>query len=106
MSPTPARGMATRWCRCTSEIGLSYTTFQYSRLRISAPRLRKRAEVEVVVDVTNTGTRDGDEVVQVYVRFSGSKVARPLKELAGFKRVSIPRGATRTVWVPLQGDRK
>jgi beta-glucosidase len=84
--------------------GLSYTTFQYSRLRISAPRLRKRAEVEVVVDVTNTGTRDGDEVVQVYVRFSGSKVARPLKELAGFKRVSIPRGATRTVWVPLKGS--
>jgi beta-glucosidase len=84
--------------------GLSYTTFQYSRLRISAPRLRKRAEVEVVVDVTNTGTRDGDEVVQVYVRFAGSKVARPLKELAGFKRVSIPRGATRTVWVPLKGS--
>ena len=52
----------------------------------------------------SAGTRDGDEVVQVYVRFSGSKVARPLKELAGFKRVSIPRGATRTVWVPLKGS--
>ena len=84
--------------------GLSYTTFQYSRLRISAPSLRKRGEVEVAVDITNTGTRDGDEVMQVYVGFSGSKVARPLKQLTGFKRVSIPSGRTRTVWVPLKGS--
>jgi beta-glucosidase len=84
--------------------GLSYTTFQYSRLRISAPSLPKRGEVEVAVDITNTGTRDGDEVMQVYVGFSGSKVARPLKQLTGFKRVSIPSGRTRTVWVPLKGS--
>ena len=84
--------------------GLSYTTFQYSRLRMSAPRLGKRGEVLVVVDVTNAGTRDGDEVVQVYVRFSGSKVERPLKELAGFQRVSIPHGRTQTVWIPLKAS--
>src|ERR1035441_10356457 len=84
--------------------GLSYTTFQYSRLRISAPSLPKRGEVEVAVDITNTGTRDGDEAMQVYVGFSGSKVARPLKQLTGFNRVSIPSGRTRTVWVPLKGS--
>ena len=84
--------------------GLSYTTLQYSRLRISAPRLAKRGEVLVVVDVTNAGTRDGEEVVQVYVRFSGSKVERPLKELAGFQRVKIPHGRTQTVWIPLKAS--
>jgi beta-glucosidase len=84
--------------------GLSYTTFQYSRLRMSAPILKKRGEVLVVVDVTNTGTRDGDEVVQVYVRFPGSKVERPLKELAAFQRVKIPHGRTQTVQVFVGGS--
>src|ERR1039457_1371025 len=88
MSQTPARGVAARW----------------RRRRLSAPILKNRGEALVVVDVTNTGTRDGDEVVQVYVRFSGSKVERPLKELAGFQRVKIPHGRTQTVWIPLKGS--
>ncbi len=84
--------------------GLSYTTFRYSNLRVSAPVLKPGGEVSVSVDVTNTGARDGDEVVQLYVRFSRSKVERPLKELRGFDRVSIPHGQTRTVRVPLKAS--
>ena len=56
------------------------------------------------MDVANSGLRDGDEVVQVYVRFPGSKVERPLKQLSGFERVSIPRGQSRTVKVPLKAS--
>lgn len=72
--------------------GLSYTTFEYSNLRVSPGKLS--------VDVRNTGRRDGDEVVQFYASYSGSKVERPAKQLVGFDRVSIPRGATKTVTVP------
>jgi beta-glucosidase len=75
--------------------GLSYTTFQYSKLRVG---------LDVSVDVTNTGMRDGDEVVQLYARFPKSKVERPLKQLIGFERVSIPRGQTRTVHIPLKAS--
>jgi beta-glucosidase len=48
--------------------------------------------------------RDGEEVVQLYVRFPNSKVERPLKQLSGFERVSIPRGQTRTVSIPLKAS--
>ena len=53
------------------------------------------------MDVTNTGKRDGDEVVQLYVKHLGSKVARPRKELRGFRRVTLQPGETKTVELPL-----
>ena len=56
------------------------------------------------MDVTNTGTRDGDEVVQLYVKHLGSKVARPPKELRGFERVHLARGQTKTVQIPLKAE--
>jgi len=84
--------------------GLSYTTFRYSKLRVSAPSLKQGGEVTVSVDVANSGLRDGEEVVQLYVRFPNSKVERPLKQLSGFERVSIPRGQTRTVSIPLKAS--
>ena len=84
--------------------GLSYTTFRYSNLRASAGTLKPGGEVTLSVDVANTGSRDGDEVVQFYVRHLGSKVERPAKELRGFQRVAIPRGQTRSVSVPLKAD--
>ena len=65
--------------------GLSYTTFAYANLRTSAPRLSPGAPLTVSVDVTNTGARAGDEVVQLYVRYPESKVERPLKQLRGFR---------------------
>ena len=67
--------------------GLSYTTFKYANLRTSSPQVAKDGAVKVSVDVTNTGSRAGDAVVQLYVKHLGSKVARPGEELKGFKRV-------------------
>jgi len=81
--------------------GLSYTTFGYDRLRVSADTLRGDGTVTVSVDVTNTGTRAGDEVVQLYVRYPGSAVERPRKDLRGFRRVTLRPGETRTVEFPL-----
>jgi beta-glucosidase len=84
--------------------GLSYTTFQYSKLRLTSASLPRDGRITVSLDVTNTGARDGDEVVQLYVRHLGSKVDRPLKELRGFQRVHLARGETRTVTIPLEAQ--
>jgi beta-glucosidase len=81
--------------------GLSYTTFAYKNLRASAPSVSASGSVTVSVDVTNTGARAGDEVVQLYAQHMGSRVARPIKELRGFKRVTLEPGQTRTVRLPL-----
>ncbi len=84
--------------------GLSYTTFKYSNLRTSSPRLVKNGTVTVSVDVTNTGSRTGDAVVQMYVKHLGSKVVRPREELEGFKRVTIQPNETKTVEIPLKAS--
>jgi beta-glucosidase len=85
--------------------GLSYTTFAYSNLRTSAPSLSANAAIDVRIDVSNTGRRAGDEVVQLYVKHIGSAIERPLKELRGFQRVHIPAGETRTVTINLPASR-
>jgi beta-glucosidase len=84
--------------------GLSYTTFQYAKLQTSAARVRANGEIVVSVNVTNTGKRKGDEVVQLYVKHLNSKVDRPLKELKGFQRVTLAPGETRTVRLPLKAQ--
>jgi len=81
--------------------GLSYTTFQYSNLKTSADKVDKNGEVTVSVDLKNTGSRAGDEVVQLYVKHLKSKVERPLEELKGFKRISLNPGETQTVNIKL-----
>ena len=83
--------------------GLSYTTFAFANLAVSRPSLALADTVTVSVDVTNTGKRDGDEVVQVYGRFVGSPVERPAKKLVGFSRVTVPAGQTRRVDIPVRG---
>jgi beta-glucosidase len=85
--------------------GLSYTTFRLSNLRTSAPRLAKDGSLTVSVDVTNTGARAGDEVVQLYVKHPGSKVERPRQQLVGFQRVNVKPGETRTVEIPVAAAR-
>ena len=82
--------------------GLSYSTFGYSRLTASAPRLASGGEITVSVDVKNTGAWAGDEIVQLYVRHEGSKVERPRKELRGFERVTLQAGETKTVRMKLR----
>jgi len=81
--------------------GLSYTTFAYSHLRTSTKSLAKDGSVIVKLDVKNTGSRAGDEVVQLYVSHPKSAVARPHKELKGFLRVSLAPQETKTVEIPL-----
>jgi beta-glucosidase len=84
--------------------GLSYTTFAYKNLRTSAPTLRADGTVIVSVDVTNTGKRTGDEVVQLYVQHLGSAVERPRKDLRGYGRITLGPGQTRTVSLPLRAS--
>jgi len=81
--------------------GLSYTTFGYKNLRTGAGTLPGDGTITVRVDVTNTGRRAGDEVVQLYARHLGSAVERPNKDLRGYRRVALEPGETRTVEIPL-----
>ncbi|WP_074493344.1 glycoside hydrolase family 3 C-terminal domain-containing protein [Mucilaginibacter polytrichastri] len=76
--------------------GLSYTTFKYGNLQAAA-KLNANDSLSVSIDVTNTGTRTGDEVVQLYVKHLKSKVERPIKELKAFKRISLEAGEKKTV---------
>lgn len=81
--------------------GLSYTTFTYANLRSSTDALGADGTIDVSVDVTNSGTRAGDEVAQLYVRYPASKVERPQKQLRGFARVGIEPGKMKTVTMKL-----
>jgi beta-glucosidase len=81
--------------------GLSYTTFTYSHLRLTADTLHANGTLGVKVEIRNTGKRDGDEVVQLYVAHLNSKVERPLEELKGFERIHLATGEAKTVTLPL-----
>jgi beta-glucosidase len=81
--------------------GLSYTTFAFAKLRTDKPALLMDGQVVVSVDVTNTGKAAGDAVPQLYVQYTGSKVERPSLQLAGFSRVRLAPGETKTVRIPL-----
>ncbi len=85
--------------------GLSYTTFAFSNLRTSSRQVAKDGAVTVSVDVTNTGARTGDEVVQLYVKHLGSKIERPRQQLAGFERVTVAPNQTKTVEIGLPASR-
>jgi beta-glucosidase len=74
--------------------GLSYTTFEYSGPKISAPTVKADDTVEVSIQVRNSGTRAGAEVVQLYLRDVESSLPRPEKELKGFRRVVLQPGQT------------
>ncbi|MCR4439520.1 MAG: glycoside hydrolase family 3 N-terminal domain-containing protein [bacterium] len=77
--------------------GLSYTTFAYSNLRISPERIEATGAATVSVDVQNVGSRAGDEVVQLYIHDVVGSVARPVKELKGFRRITLKPGENTTV---------
>ena len=85
--------------------GLSYTTFKYDGVRIAKPRIPANEEVEVSVQVTNTGKRAGDEVVQMYIRDDVSSVTRPVKELKGFQRVTLAAGESKRVTFRITPDK-
>ncbi|MFW6290808.1 MAG: glycoside hydrolase family 3 N-terminal domain-containing protein [Spirochaetota bacterium] len=83
--------------------GMSYTTFEYSNLVVDTPTL-DRSDLRVRVTVANTGEREGTEVVQLYVRDLVSSVTRPVKELRGFERVTIPSGSSAEVALTVAFD--
>lgn len=76
--------------------GLSYTTFAYSNLRLSSGSMTDDTTVTVSVDVTNTGSMAGKEVVQLYVADKNGTAGRPIKELKGFRKFSLQPGETKT----------
>ena len=82
--------------------GLSYTSFKLDHLRAGAKSMAKDGAVTVSVDVKNTGSSPGDEVVQLYVAHPESKVERPREELKGFARVHVGAGETKSVEIPLR----
>jgi beta-glucosidase len=84
--------------------GLSYTTFNYSGLNVSSGNLKTDGEITVSIDVKNTGNCTGDEVVQLYVKHLNSAVDRPIKELRGFKRITLLPNETKTVQIPLKAE--
>jgi beta-glucosidase len=84
--------------------GLSYTTFNYSRLKTSSRSLAKNGVITVSVKVKNSGSCAGEEVVQLYVQHLASKVQRPIKELRGFKRVVLKPGESKTVQIPVKAE--
>jgi beta-glucosidase len=84
--------------------GLSYTQFKITNLQLSAQRIRANGKLTVSVEVENAGKRSGDEVVQLYVRDVAASIARPVKELKGFQRISLKPGEKRRVEFVLSGE--
>ena len=84
--------------------GLSYTHFSYKASKASGKRLSAGKIIQVSVNIANTGARDGDEIVQLYVRFAHSKIVRPIKQLVDFKRLHIKAGRSQTVMLKLAHD--
>ena len=77
--------------------GLSYTTFEYSPVRLSATTMDAKSSLKASVTVTNTGKREGTEVVQLYLHDKSASISRPVKELKSFKRITLKAGESRTV---------
>lgn len=84
--------------------GLSYTTFKYGKPRLSQNSLAAGGSVKVSVDITNTGSRAGKEIVQLYIGQRHPQVPRPTKELKGFKKVQLQPGETKTVSFDITPD--
>jgi len=85
--------------------GLSYSRFRYSGLKLSSRQLEADGKITVSFNVTNVGPYAGEEVAQLYVRHTDSKVERPGKELRGFQRVSLQANQTKTVQIQLPAHR-
>ncbi len=84
--------------------GLSYTTFEYSNLRISPARASRASKLRVEVDIQNTGKRAGKEVVQLYITDMASSLPRPPQELKGFQKVALKRGEKTSLVFELSND--
>lgn len=84
--------------------GLSYTTFSYGDVRLSASEMSRNGSITASVTVKNTGDRDAEETVQLYIRDVTASISRPVKELKGFARVHIPAGESHEVTFSITPD--
>jgi beta-glucosidase len=84
--------------------GLSYTTFEYSNLMVTAPEVSADGRLEATVDITNTGLLPGTEVAQLYIGFPNSAVDRPVKLLRDFARVELQPGETRAIEMSVDAE--
>jgi len=84
--------------------GLSYTTFAYSNLVVTPDQQKTQGDIQVSVDITNSGARAGDEVVQLYLRDKVSSVTTYVSQLRGFERVTLKPGETKTLHFTLHPD--
>lgn len=85
--------------------GLSYTAFEYKNLKLDKNIISKNGEIKVSVEVTNSGNRDGEEVVQLYLRDLVGSLTRPVKELKGFQKMMIKTGETKTINFTINADK-
>jgi beta-glucosidase len=81
--------------------GLSYSTFQYSNVHVSAPKLHRGAQLTASADITNTAMREADEVVQFYIHEDVASVSRPVRELKGARRIHLKPGERTKVQFPI-----
>lgn len=84
--------------------GMSYTTFKYGDLRLSADNMTRNDSIKATITVTNTGNYDADEVVQLYIRDVVCSISRPVKELKGFRRIHLAKGESREVAFTITPD--
>lgn len=84
--------------------GLSYTSFKYKNIKLSSNTLTDNETLNIIVDIENTGSSDGEEVVQLYVSFPKSKIDRPIKQLKAFKREMIKQGETKSIALSLDAE--
>jgi beta-glucosidase len=84
--------------------GLSYTKFSVSNLRLSSSTVKKNGNLSASVDVSNTGGREGDDVVQLYIHDPVASISQPVRRLRGFQRVTLKPGETQTVTFTLDRD--
>ena len=84
--------------------GLSYTTFSFDNLKLSQTEAKVTGTLDVSVDVTNTGSRSGDAVAQLYIHQRAGSASRPVRQLKGFQRVTLAAGAKQTIHFKLGSD--
>ena len=77
--------------------GLSYTTFEYGDIKLNSNKMNENGSVEASITVSNTGDKDGNEIVQLYIRDEAASISRPVKELKGFEKIFLKAGETKTV---------
>jgi beta-glucosidase len=84
--------------------GLSYTNFEYSNFKLSSVKINLKNTLKVTIDIANTGSFDGKEIVQLYIRDLFASVTRPVKELKGFQKINLKKGEKQTVTFEISAE--